>query len=259
MKTRRRTDTHFKLYMVRHGISCGNMNYHLKDELALGLYTDPELTQEGRTILQNVRRQMKQHIDGPYIVGASNLIRAQQTAQLLFNPKTIYIVPAIGEFGRHNQENTALRPSVQSSVFTDITKDASIIKKRNYSFFAENPSMTDVTQVSVFLEWLGTYYKKLAKTSKHPRPNVVLVSHYGFISELICSVKCLETNFLSNSALIEFDVSIVNEKARLNSVRQIHYIDDDKLKINIAKNLATDKCRIPLNKKIRGKTHKKGE
>ena len=95
----------------------------------------------------------------------------------------------------------------------------------------------------------------MANATKHSRPNLVFVSHYGFINELICNVKCLETNYLSNSALIEFDVSIVDDKAKLNSVRQIHYIDNDKLRVDISKNLATDKCRIPL--KGNRKTHKK--
>ena len=247
MKTRKqkKSETHFKLYMIRHGISCGNINYHLRDELSLSLYTDPELTQEGRAILTRVRKDMKKAIQGPFIVGASNLIRTQQSANLLFNPKRLYIVPAIGEFGRHNQENTPLRPSVQGDVLTAFTGDGAILKKRDYKFFIEDANMTDTNQVKVFLEWLGKYYKKLAKAAHVSKPNLVLVSHYGFINELICSIKCLEEGFIMNSALIEFDVTLTGETVRLDSVKQVFYTDDD-LTINIDKNLKTDKCRIPL-------------
>jgi len=265
MKTRKQKETHFKLYMIRHGISCGNVNYHLKDMLALSLYTDPELTQEGRDILSSVRANIKKNIEGPYLVGASNMIRAQQTANILFNPKKIYIIPAINEFGQHNQENTPLRPSVQGEVLSKITGDGAILTKRDYTLFEEYPGMTDVTQVSTFLQWLGTHYKKLASKSRATKPNLVFVSHFGFIKELMCRVDCGDS-FVLNSALIEFNVKLVNQTATLTSVKQIFHSDLNKLSIDLPKNLASDTCRIPLRKpkqklqsyKKFNKTHKKG-
>jgi broad specificity phosphatase PhoE len=261
MKTRKQKEIHFKMYFIRHGVSCGNINFALKDELALGVYTDPELTREGRRILNVVQDTLVHNIDGPYIVGASNLIRAQQTANLLFNPKKIYIIPAISEFGRNNQENMPLRPSVQEEIFKQITHDADIIKKRDYRFFKEDPSMTDTNQIQMFLTWLGNTYRSLAKASKHKHPNLVFVSHYGFIKELVESVIKLYDKFIPNTGLFEFRCTLRGNTVSLDYVNQIIYTDIYLgIKDTINTYLKTDRCRIPLRKQgRRTKTYKKGE
>lgn len=233
----------------------------MKDNLALGVYTDPELTQEGRRILKTLQDSLVNNIDGPYIVGASNLIRAQQTANLLFKPKKIYIIPAIGEFGRHNQENMPLRPSVQEDVFKQITHDNDIIKKRDYRFFKEDPSMTDANQIQLFIKWLGNTYRNLAATSNHKAPNLVFISHFGFIHELMQSVMDIYQKSIYNTSLFEFRCTLRGTTVSLDYVNQILYTDSNLgIRTHINSHLRSDRCRIPLKKRgRRTKTYKKGE
>ena len=102
----------YHVYLVRHGTSCTNVtkkrswipsflgkagNYGPKYR-----YEDPELTAWGRKKAFHLGAALRnaiaddlttngQHPD--YIVGSSVLLRAQQTAYLMFFPKILWIIP----------------------------------------------------------------------------------------------------------------------------------------------------------------------
>ena len=93
----------FKLFVVRHGISCANVIKTQEWAYTFGarrsMYTDPELSSIGRKqAIENgprlqfeLRRRYGTTFD-QMIIGSSNMLRAQQTAFLLTRSRSLPVI-----------------------------------------------------------------------------------------------------------------------------------------------------------------------
>jgi len=213
-KTRKQKRS-FKLYLVRHGISCANLA-RTNSALAADLYTDPELTKEGARRARALRPFIKRVIRSPFVVGASSLMRTQQTAQLLFNPEKLYIIPYTLEKGRASQESTPLAPDLQDQLLPK-----KVAKIRDFTYYRDAPGTPEDKQLEAFLQWLGSHMRTITNNG---RKSLVIVSHYGFMREVIESLIGLDIETIYNCELVEFDVSFQNGSAVLKNVHGISYM-----------------------------------
>lgn len=92
------------------------------------------------------------------------------------------------------------------------------------------------------MHWLG---------QNMPSNSLALVSHYGFIKELIKSTVGLEVENIANCDLVEFDVTIVNGLAVLKNARGIDYMPPIYRDWDVADVLKGNRCRLPTRRKIR--------
>ena len=117
--------TRMRLYLIRHGVSCTNLLRVVQgpESLDADRYIDPELTEEGRQTAKRLRPHILKRIKGPFVTGASKLLRAQQTAYLLLNPEEILIVPHIQELMRSSLECTPMSPELQARTLIERTGD----------------------------------------------------------------------------------------------------------------------------------------
>jgi broad specificity phosphatase PhoE len=214
-KTRKSTKT-FKLYLVRHGISCANLA-RAYSTAAANRYTDPELTREGRRRATLLKPLLLKAIQKPFVAGASILLRTQQTAQLLLDPPTLHIVPHISEFGRHIQESTALPPAIQASLL-DVT-DPTLSAKRDYTYM--EPPVPEHQQLDAFLQWL---HKNIKEITSNGKKSLVLVSHYMFIQALLKRLIGIKVDDIANCELVAFDVVLKDGQAILENTQGIDYM-----------------------------------
>jgi broad specificity phosphatase PhoE len=228
-----------KLYMIRHGISCANLARARGEYLAADLYTDPELTQEGRRRARILRKYIQRHIRKPFVTGASILMRTQQTANLLLNPKKIYVVPYINEIQPGAQESVALAPDLQAEILKT-TDGNQLLHKLDYSYLSNAPPVPEHEQVSAFLHWLG---------QNMPSKSLALVSHYGFIKELIKATVGLEVENIANCELVEFDVTIKAGRAILKNVRGIDYMPAKYRDWDAADVAKGNRCRLQTRRR----------
>jgi len=233
-----------KLYLIRHGISCANLLRAQQQTLAANQYVDPELTEEGRAQAIRLGPALKRKLKRPYVVGASVMLRAQQTAYHLLHPSKLYIVPHIRELWRTSLECTALSKQDQERVLREQTGDGAIPPIRDYSY--SEPDVPEPQQITEFLKWLGSKGQRLTKGTK----NLVLVSHGGFIEHFIKQVLDQEVSGIVNYELFEFDYTVRKKRAIIKSFRGIPYIDRNRLYLSTRKNAS--RCRL------QNRTHRKG-
>jgi len=235
----RKQPTYLKLYMIRHAISCGNLAYSFS-QLASDLYTDPELTQEGIRRAKALRPFLKRVIPKSIVVGASSLMRAQHTAQLLLDPKKLYIIPYISELGYESQSSTALAPTLQAEL---LPKNVTSIL--DYSYYNKATPVIEQNQVDAFLKWLGENMRQL---TSHGQKSLVLVSHGGFMSELIYSYNKFNINIFNCDA-IEIYITIQNKKAVIKLIQHVPYMPKDLYEWDLKKIVKKHGCRLAIKTK----------
>ena len=244
-KTRKQSrPKHYTLYVMRHGSTCANLARSLGNQLESDLYTDPELTTEGRRLTRALRPYALKAIPKPMVVGASRLLRTQQTAQLALNPKRIYIIPYLSEMGRWSQESTALAPDLQKTVLTGLG-DKKVVGLRDDTFVKETPEVAEANQQSSLLKWLGTHMPTLTNQG---RKSLVLVSHYGVLHALIKSVTGFDVEMIRNCELVAFDVEIRGSVAVLTGVKQVAYAPDRLLDWDLGAQTKEHGCRLTVGK-----------
>jgi broad specificity phosphatase PhoE len=232
----------FKLYMIRHGISCANLARANSAAIA-NRYTDPELTQEGRRRAKLLQAPLLNAIQKPFVVGASILLRTQQTAHLLLSPPTLYIVPHISEFGRHSQEATALPPALQVPILEADRDDI----YRDFTYM--EPPQTEHQQIDAFLKWL---YKNIKEITSNGKKSLVLISHYVFLQALLKRLIGIKVDDIANCELVSFDVVLENGAALLQNTRGIEYMPK-RLRHWTVKQVARNHgCRLPVKGRKRG-------
>ena len=222
-KTRKKQRT-YKVYMFRHGVSCSNLARRLNNELEANLYTDPELAEGGISMAKQLRPYALKQIQKPFVTGVSQLLRTHQTAYHLLNPKKMYIIPYISELGEDYQENHDLPRQLQEELLKTI--DRPIIKLRDYSYYDKVEQVSEEHQLAAFLKWLGT---NLDKITDHGSKSLVLISHYGFINEIIKKYVGFGPENIFNCEMIEMDISIQNKEGHIEYLKRVSY-DTKKLK-----------------------------
>jgi broad specificity phosphatase PhoE len=102
-----------KLFFIRHAFSCANYK-SLKsniESLLNSFRLDPHLADIGIRDLQRYRNTIRKDINPDYVF-SSGLLRAIQTAQILFPESTVNVAPYIGEHGI-SLGSTPSKPSEQ--------------------------------------------------------------------------------------------------------------------------------------------------
>ncbi len=176
----------FNLILVRHGISCANLMKQVSlIPFAQTLYSDPELTIEGQKHALEFGKDFRQSLQNDNlipVIGASVLIRAQQTANLLFNPEKIYVVPYVAEIGA-TFDNIPRDKYRQKEIYKNICMPE-IADKRNYDFFNDYKDGPR-SNIASFKKWLRLEFNNLVN---EPNKVLIIVSHGKYIRHLIYSL-----------------------------------------------------------------------
>jgi broad specificity phosphatase PhoE len=187
--------TDYSLILVRHGVSCANLKKALGQTFVT--YTDPELTRAG--IVKAIHRGklfrdylLNNEHPNP-IVGASVLMRAQQTAFLMMSPsyrggdylQNLYVVPYVSEVGASwffpQEDNRPMKPNEKVAVLGKSTPAlASHLRYVPASF----PADAATPNPAKFVQWLQTNYQTLNGDEPGNSP-VVIFTHGNYILEFI--------------------------------------------------------------------------
>jgi broad specificity phosphatase PhoE len=229
-----------KLYLIRHGVSCTNLLRAQGRTLEADQYIDPELTQEGRRTAELLRPLLLKKLKKPYIVGASILLRAQQTAHLLLKPEQILIVPHISELMRTSLECTAMMPDLQARTLEQ-TGDNTLVRDFTYM----EPEVPEEDQVNAFLHWLATTGAQITDNGKK---RLVLVSHGLFIETFLHQTLKKHMGPPLNYQVFEIDIQLKGARAIVKKVRTIPYTSKKRLQMTVKKYMRNNRCRYTYKK-----------
>jgi broad specificity phosphatase PhoE len=230
----------FTFYMIRHGASCANLASLSKRPDVASQYTDPELTAEGRRLTRALRPYAHKALPKPIVVGASTLLRTQQTAHFLLNPKKLFIIPYINEMGRESQESTALPSVLQESVLGEQLGDHKVVASKDETYLQGAPAVSEQAQVGAFLEWLGHHVDAITQSQTK---TLVLFSHYQFLASLIKKATGKPARTIRNCEMFRFRAVLRNGTAVITSVRRIPYGPDRLLEWDMASQSRDHGCR----------------
>lgn len=169
-----RDGSHFKLILVRHGVSCANLKKARGDSFSSS-YMDPELTRLGQIKAENrgvaFREELSARGMAYPIVMASMLMRAQQTAFLMMDTSQIYIAPYISEIGSKfwfkSTENIPYKPSEQVRIMDLEGKTPFLTAngrdERRIYLPSQDRFPEDATEPSParFISWLGVCIQRM--------------------------------------------------------------------------------------------------
>lgn len=248
-KTRKQRST-YEFYIMRHGSTCANLARAMDNHLDTTLYTDPELTREGRRLARALRPYAQKVFQKPLVVGASTLLRTQQTAHLVLNPKKILIIPHSSEMARWSQESTALAPELQTSVLSERLGDKKVADLRDYSLMMDSPPVAEKDQQAAFLQWIGGHLPALTDQG---RKSLVMVSHYGVLHALLKTATGKDVDVIRNCELFRLTVDIRGGKATLKGIEKVEYAPDALLDWNLERQKKGHGCRLPIGKTRRVK------
>ena len=212
---------------------------------------DPELTQEGEQMAKDLGPFLRKKLKKPYVLGASKLLRAQQTAYHLFHPKKLFILPHISELGRNHLESTPLEPSLQEQVLLKKKGNAGLPSLRDYTYFENDTLRSEEEQPFTFLKWLALHGPAITEQGTKA---LVLVSHGAFIDLFIQKTTGLVTGNPLNYELFEFDIQINHKQAKVTQMKTVPYIDRNKLFWSTRNHSKTSRCRLPVQTRKRKRT-----
>ena len=255
---------------MRHGISCANLAKKKGERLLQHTYTDPELTTWGRKKAKALGPYLEASLSDPFfIVGASCLLRAQQTAYYMLEPERLIIVPYISEKGIGG-ENYAFSPKAQADILEQYTcGDLNFAPKRVWDYFDSAPNAS-VPSTNKFLAWLKDHYRTLvASNVKDIGTPLVLFSHGIFIRDFIkeqmtrtglnpfpdvpihkISEKTLDNliyNVMKNYTAVRFRVTIDEEASSIKiiEIEIMDYEEDAPKQYTYSKDLnVTSECEV---------------
>jgi len=229
-----------KLYLIRHGVSCTNLLRAQGKTLEADQYIDPELTQEGRRTAELLSPLLLKKLKKPYVVGASTLLRAQQTAHLLLNPKSLLIVPHISELMRTSLECTAMMPDLQARTLEQ-TGDTTLVRDFTYM----EPEVPEEDQVNAFLRWLATTGAQITDRGKK---RLVLVSHGLFIETFLQQTLKKTVGPPLNYQVFEIDIQLKGNRAIVKKARVLPYTSNKRLQMTVKKYMRNNRCRYTYKK-----------
>lgn len=191
------------LIFIRHGFSCANQIKHqqgLWDQYKRFLMTDPPLSDQGVAdcvVLKDHFHHLLSHVD---FVMCSPMIRATETAMLLFPFRKVEMVPFIKEisslpFGIQ-RENEMIAIKEQKQWFHESSRQSlysasqylsyqHVLNKQNKHQFS---SEAQTTNLYLFFQWLMSWLKYNNLNEVHPKKeiiNIAIVSHSHTISKLL--------------------------------------------------------------------------
>lgn len=226
---RMREGSHFKLILVRHGISCANLK-KARGDLFASSYMDPELTRLGQIKAKNrgdaFRDALKRRGMAYPIVMASMLMRAQQTAFLMMDmpmteiviqnllsnwpitaPPKIYIAPYVSELGSRfwfkTADNIPYRPSEQLRIM-------------------------ELEGKTPFLNEYGQDSRERIESKRHPFPqDAIEPSPARFIDWLTTFIEYMNENYpkyiyLHADIPISENMALRNAESALERIQAMH-------------------------------------
>jgi len=175
----------FDIIFVRHGLSCANVwsNKWYGSEI---FYQDPELSATGVNISQALAPTLLSHIakrwaGEPYVVAASRMIRAQETAYYMLAQVTnqpINVFPHIGETGI-TRNNWSLPSPEQRKIIND--RNPEIIQALDKGTDHREPqTVASKSNWDKFMLWAIAHPEAFAEGSDK-RFRAIIFSHGNFI------------------------------------------------------------------------------
>jgi broad specificity phosphatase PhoE len=186
------------LVFVRHGISCANALSH-KSYGAHLLYPDPELTKEGVSVSKGLSAVLIKYLGlrwgrEPYSVGASRMIRAQETAYHMIASTfglPINIIAHVGESGL-SRDNFSLTTEEQvkllferSPAMVDL-----LLKGRDGR---EPQNIWDKSNFDKFLKW-AALHPEFFSLGSDGRYRAVIFTHSHFLKHAFNMPHMLANN-----------------------------------------------------------------
>jgi len=195
-----------EILFVRHGLSCANA-LKIKDRVSSGFYRDPELTTYGKERSEQLTDRFTAYVNrifpnNAYSIGASTMIRAQQTAYYMLaknTDKKIHILPHIGETGL-TPANIPLKAEKQKTIMS-----SGLVRKLGED--ARGDTKYGIrSNWSKFIEWVNTLYE----TQHHLAPfftetmnakgetvyRAVIVSHSNFLKSVFGPPKLINNDMI---------------------------------------------------------------
>jgi broad specificity phosphatase PhoE len=188
----------YSLILVRHGVSCANLKKALGQQFIT--YTDPELTRAGKVKAINRGKLLRDYLEesglqNP-IVGASVLIRAQQTAFLMMSPdyregdylENLYVVPYVSEVGSSwfypREDNRPLKTAEKVAILKKTTP--ALLSHFRY-VPADYPQDAATPSPDKFVQWLRTNYPMLNEQEPGEGQNrpIIIFTHGNYILQFI--------------------------------------------------------------------------
>lgn len=189
--------TKFEIFFVRHALSCANVWQERGILKAHLRYHDPEITSEG--IRKSIALGKKTHYPfktenkEPFTIGSSVMLRAQQTAYLMFAKpmnQPMFVVPYIGE-GFPTVDNMPASEEVQrkrymsNAAYTEFPSLKYLLYEKGYDFRRNDGSLRDtypISSFSSFLNWLkNPENKNFFARGSDDIYRAILVTHSGFM------------------------------------------------------------------------------
>jgi broad specificity phosphatase PhoE len=212
----------------RHGISCANLRSK-QTGITQIFYADPELSHEGRrhvVRLGKLFRTAMNH-ENP-VVGASEMIRAQQTAFGMTLAKDIHVIPHICETGTLTKtigtpdtwDNLPLPPEEQAKILHQVCEDELVTRLRlqTNQTYVSNPKHR--SNFDKFKEWFGRHWRIL-NHGDISRP-FVFFSHGGFMKSFLN--KLPETPNITDIKNYECHEIAITVNTTSYEVTDVHYI-----------------------------------
>jgi hypothetical protein len=152
----------------------------------------------GTALRERIKQDLEEKGQPPdYIVGSSALLRAQQTAYLMFFPKILWIIPYLSELytSSLDVENQPADPKTQLTRLKQfgcwdeednfINPKKSDLRIDDEYYKPELSNGGNKGNTSKFMEWLGEMYEDFRKSNdKQPGTPLVFVTHDKFMREL---------------------------------------------------------------------------
>jgi broad specificity phosphatase PhoE len=239
----------FHLILVRHGYSCANV-LKLQKKWWRFTYRDPELTlnalRTARTLSPSFRATLESLFQGqPYLVAASTLLRAQQTALALTGTKSLTIFPYVSEIGPlKTADNTPMRQEDQYKILQETASEPFDI---DYEFLEDASGPPSVRS---FLQWLLRVVPGLKQErgiSEEQPLHIVLVSHGNYISEFLKTFGHLKAaSSIGNFTAYDFSIELhpETESIDLDVLGKLEYAKIPSLELS--NQCSVDTCRIPV-------------
>ena len=238
---------------VRHGLSCANvmqrLNVHFRPTSLL--YSDPELSNEGRLRCENLQSDFKKLIDklfphNNYILGSSTLLRAQETAYRMTKTlsKPIAIMPFVAEKGMAKDVTPKPRNEQIKSIEKHI--DPKMIDRfpSYIDFHGYVDLKKDKSDPVLFMKWLQ-YLWVTAKQQNIVIPkNFIIFTHSRTMASIEQSWDIIHNNGAMLSKIYLNDLKIVSKR--------LHYSIEEK--VNLKLNICPSSCLINPCMKMQAKT-----
>ncbi len=201
-----------QLFFIRHGFSCSNYFKRrfkikkTKKDYAYGAYAmipDPEVSNQGLADLMRARPYLNIP-NKPSIVLSSTLLRAMETAKVLFPEYKVYSVPYIGETAGvvTTPDNEPTKPSEQNQVMRNLTQGQRHViysyldERSDYPMdmgsldreFSRRGKSLSKPDFDKFLRWLEKWLptaKEWNERYENRKFTIVVVGHSNFMRKFM--------------------------------------------------------------------------